>query len=216
MVRSIPDPPLLVITDRTQASTALVGIVTAVLRAGCRWISVREKDLPGTEQVALIRELLPIAREFGALLTLHGDAALARASGADAVHLPEGSDPSAARAALGLTALVGISVHGDRQIRALDAALVDYAIAGPLFASASKPGYGPALGSEGLRSLVSQARVPVLGLAGIEPANVADVIAAGAAGIAVMGGVMRAIDPGAHTRALLDALAAARAQLRAR
>jgi thiamine monophosphate synthase len=42
------------------------------------------------------------------------------------------------------------------------------------------------------------------------------VIAAGAAGIAAMGGVMRAADPGAHTRALLDALNAARAQLRAR
>src|SRR5689334_17699786 len=133
MVRSIPDPPLLVITDRTQAATALVGIVTAVLRAGCRWISVREKDLPGAEQVALIRELLPIARGFGAVLTLHGDAALARASGADGVHLPEGSDPSAARATLGSTALVGISVHGGRQVRALDLARVDYAIVGPVY-----------------------------------------------------------------------------------
>ena len=209
----LPDPPLLVITDRTQASTALLGMVTAVLRAGCRWISVREKGLRAAEQVALTRELLPIVREFGAVLTLHGDAALAQASGADGVHLSEGSDPSAARAALGSAALVGISVHGGGQIRALDPALVDYAIAGPVYASASKPGYGPA---EGLRSLLSQARVPVLGLAGIEPSNVADVIAAGAAGIAVMGGVMRAADPGAHTRALLDALAAARAQLRAR
>ena len=212
----LPDPPLLVITDRTQASTALAGIVTAVLSAGCRWISVREKDLPGSELVALIRELLPITREFGAVLSLHGDAALARASGADGVHLPEGSDASAARAALGSAALVGISVHGGGRMRAFDPAQVDFAIAGPVYASASKPGYGPTLGSEGLRSLVSQARVPVLGLAGIEPSNVADVIAAGAAGIAVTGGVMRAADPGAHTRALLDALAAARAQLRAR
>ncbi|MBV9630183.1 MAG: thiamine phosphate synthase [Xanthobacteraceae bacterium] len=212
----LPDPPLLVITDRTQASTALAGIVTAVLRAGCRWISVREKDLPGAEQVALIRELRRIAREFGAALTVHGNAVLARASGADGVLLPEGSDPSAARTALGSAALVGISVHGGGRMRAFDPAQVDFAIAGPVYASASKPGYGPTLGSEGLRSLVSQARVPVLGLAGIEPSNVADVIAAGAAGIAVMGGVMRAADPGAHTRALLDALAAARAQLRAR
>jgi thiamine-phosphate pyrophosphorylase len=212
----LPDPPLLVITDRTQASTALVGIVTAVLRAGCRWISVREKDLPRAEQVALIRELRPITREFGAVLTLHGDAALARASGADRVHLPEGSDASAARAALGSAALVGISVHSGALLRALNPALVDYAIAGPVYASPSKPGYGPALGSEGLRALVSQTPIPVIGIAGIEPANVADVVAAGAAGIAVMGGVMRAADPGAHTRALLDALAAARAQLRAR
>ncbi len=212
----LPDPPLLVITDRTQASTALVGIVTAVLRAGCRWISVREKDLPQPEQVALIRELLPITREFGAVLTLHGDAALAQASGADGVHLPEASDASAARAALGSAALVGISVHSGAPLHALDPAVLDYAVAGPVYASPSKRGYGPALGSEGLRALVSQTHIPLIGIAGIEPANLAGVIAAGAAGIAVMGGVMRAADPGAHTRALLDALAAARAQLRAR
>jgi thiamine-phosphate pyrophosphorylase len=212
----LPDPPLLVITDRKQASTALLSIVTAVLNAGCRWVSVREKDLPPAEQVALIRELSAIARDFRAVLTLHGDAALARSSGADGVHLPEGSDPPATRAALGSTALVGISVHGIEQLRALDPTTVDYAIAGPVYASSSKPGYGPALGSDGLRLLASQARIPVIGIAGIEPGNVAGVVAAGAAGIAVMGGVMRAADPGAHTGALLDALMAARAQLRAR
>ncbi|MBV9629652.1 MAG: thiamine phosphate synthase, partial [Xanthobacteraceae bacterium] len=160
----LPDPPLLVITDRTQASTALAGIVTAVLSAGCRWISVREKDLPGSELVALIRELLPITREFGAVLSLHGDAALARASGADGVHLPEGSDASAARAALGSAALVGISVHSGAPLCALDPAVVDYAVAGPVHASPSKPGYGPALGSEGLRALLSQAGIPVIGI----------------------------------------------------
>ncbi|MBV8745319.1 MAG: thiamine phosphate synthase [Xanthobacteraceae bacterium] len=212
----LPDPPLLVITDRKQASSALVRIVTAVLNAGGRWISVREKDLPPAEQLALARELLAIARDFGALLTLHGSAALARASGADGVHLPERSDPSAARAVLGSTALVGISVHGGAQIGTLDPTVVDYAIAGPVYVSASKPGYGPALGSAGLRALVGRARIPVIGIAGLEPGNVADVIAAGAVGIAVMGGVMRAADPGARTHALLDALAAARAQLRAR
>jgi thiamine-phosphate pyrophosphorylase len=212
----LPDPPLLVITDRKQASTGLVSTVTAVLNAGCRWISVREKDLPPAEQLALTRELLAIARDFRAVLTLHGDAALARASGADGVHLSEGTDPSAARAALGSTALVGISVHGGAPLRDLDPAVVDYAIAGPVYASPSKPGYGSALGPEGLHALVSQARIPVIGIAGIEPGNAADVIATGAAGIAVMGGLMRAADPGAHTRALLDALVATRAQLRAR
>jgi thiamine-phosphate pyrophosphorylase len=198
----LPDPPLLVITDRKQAATALISIATAVLNAGCRWISVREKDLLPAEQVALARELLPIARDFGAVLTLHGDATLARSSGASGVHLPERSDPSVARATLGPTALIGISVHGIEQLRALDPTMVDYAMAGPVYASASKPGYGPALGSQGLRSLASQARIPVVGIAGIEPGNVADVMAAGA--------------PGAHTCALLDALAATQAQLRAR
>jgi thiamine-phosphate pyrophosphorylase len=94
--------------------------------------------------------------------------------------------------------------------------MVDYAIAGPVYASASKPGYGPALGPEGLRTLTGQTRIPVIGIAGIEPDNVPDVMAAGAGGIAVMGGIMRAADPGAHTRAFIDALKAARTQLRAR
>jgi thiamine-phosphate pyrophosphorylase len=212
----LPDPPLLVITDRKQALSSLVSIVTAVLNAGCRWISVREKDLPPAEQVALTRELLAIARDFGAVLTLHGNAALAKSCGADGVHLSDGSDPSVARAALGSKALIGISVHAIEQLRALDPTMVDYAIAGPVYASPSKPGYGPALGSEGLRALVNQTRISVLGIAGIEPGNVADVIATGATGIAVMGGVMRAADPGARTRALLDSLAASRPQLRAR
>jgi thiamine-phosphate pyrophosphorylase len=212
----LPDPPLLVITDRKQASTTLVNVVTAVLTAGCRWISVREKDLPPAEQVALARELLVIAHDFGAVLTLHGNATLARSSATDGVHLSEGSDPSAARTALGSTALIGISVHGSERLRALDPAMVDYAIAGPVYASASKPGYGPALGPEGLRTLTGQTRIPVIGIAGIEPDNVPDVMAAGAGGIAVMGGIMRAADPGAHTRAFIDALKAARTQLRAR
>jgi thiamine-phosphate pyrophosphorylase len=212
----LPDPPLLVITDRTQAAARLSKIVTAVLNAGCRWISVREKDLPDAEQFSLVQELLPLAHDFQAVLTLHGSIAVAQASGAGGVHLAADSNPSGARTVLGSSSLIGISVHGIEQLRTLDPVNVDYAIAGPVYASPSKPGYGPALGADGLRALVSQARIPVIGIAGIEPDNVAEVIAAGAAGIAVMGGVMRAADPGAHTRALLEALAAARAQLRAR
>ena len=73
----LPDPPLLVITDRHQARLALEDVVTAALTAGCRWLSLREKDLPEDEQVALARTLLRIARRHGATLTLHGEAALA-------------------------------------------------------------------------------------------------------------------------------------------
>ena len=71
------------------------------LAAGCRWVSVREKDLPEDEQIALVRTLLPMTRRHGARLTLHGDAALAKVCGADGVHLSAGSDPAAARALLG-------------------------------------------------------------------------------------------------------------------
>jgi thiamine-phosphate pyrophosphorylase len=200
-------PALLLITDRQQARAALPAVVEAALAAGCRWVSVREKDLPKSEQTRLAADLLPLVRRYGARLSLHGDPALARSL--DGVHLAAGSDAVAARRLLGPDKLVGLSVHTATEAAAVDPALVDYVIAGPVYDSASKPGYGPALGTEGLTALVRVARVPVLAIGGIVAARVADVMAAGAAGIAVMGGVMRAPDPAGEVRALLAVLVSA-------
>ena len=65
---------MLLVTDRRQARLPLADVVAAALAAGCRWVSLREKDLSEDEQIALARTLLPIARRHGARLTLHGDA----------------------------------------------------------------------------------------------------------------------------------------------
>ena len=203
----LPDPPLLLVTDRRQARRPLVEVVGAALVAGCRWVSVREKDLPEEEQIALARMLMPMARRHGARLMVHGDAALAKACGADGVHLPSGSDLAAARALLGVDKLVGVSIHIVTEAQALDPTVIDYAIAGPAFETASKPGYGPEIGRKGLGEIARAARVPVLAIGGINVARVAEVLAAGPAGIAVMGGVMRAADPGQAMRALLATVA---------
>ena len=83
----LPNPPLLLVTDRTQARLPLEEIVERACAGGCRWVSLREKDLPAAAQVPLARKLKPIARRFGARLTLHGDAALAMELGCGAVLL---------------------------------------------------------------------------------------------------------------------------------
>jgi thiamine-phosphate pyrophosphorylase len=203
----LPDPPLLLVTDRQQARLPLAEVVTAALQAGCRWVSVREKDLAPDDQIALVRTLLPSARRHGARLTVHGEAALAKACGADGVHLPAGSDPARSRALLGAGALIGVSIHTVTEAEAIDPDTVDYAVAGPAFETASKPGYGPEIGRKGLGEIAGAARVPVLAIGGINVARVAEVLAAGPAGIAVMGGVMRAADPGQAMRALLATVA---------
>lgn len=212
----LPEPPLLVVTDRSQARAPLVDVLAAAFAAGCRWASLREKDLPATEQIALAQTLLPLARRFGARLTLHGDAALARAAGVDGVHLPAGGDVGEARAALGGGALIGVSVHGVAEAAALASSTPDYLIAGPAYATASKPGYGPALGASGLAAIIGGSPVPVVAIGGIAASNLHDVMAAGVSGIATMGGVMCAADPGAQIQQMLAALAAARAQPRPR
>ena len=205
----LPDPPLLVVTDRHQARLALADVVQAALAAGCRWVSMREKDLPEDDQIALASTLLPIARRHGARLTVHGDAALAKACGSDGVHLSAGADATAARKALGREKLVGVSLHTVTEAEAIDPAVVDYAIAGPAFETASKPGYGPEIGRKGLAEIARAAPVPVLAIGGLNATRAAEVLAAGPAGIAVMGSIMRALEPTREVKALLAILAAA-------
>jgi len=204
---SLPQPPLLLITDRKQARRPLPDIVAAALTGGCRWISLRERDLGEDEQVALLETLLPVVRRFDARFTLHGEARVAQRCALDGVHLSANGEPAAARHLLGPDKLVGISIHSVAEAAALDPTIVDYAIAGPFHETQSKPGYGPALGGAGLAKIVSAARVPVVAIGGIDAANVPDAVAAGAAGIAGMGGIMRAADPAEDVRALITALA---------
>lgn len=205
----LPDPPLLVVSDRRQARTPLAAVVAAALSAGCRWISLREKDLPEDEQIILARQLLPRVRAAGARLLLHGEARLAALAGADGVHLPAGSEPAAARALLGPQKLIGVSIHTVPEAEAIDPAQVDYALAGPTFETASKPGYGPEIGRKGLAEIVRAARVPVLAIGGINAARVAELITAGASGIAAMGGVMRSTDPAREVGGLIATLTGA-------
>ena len=203
----LPVPPLLLVTDRSQARLPLEDVIERACAGGSRWVSLREKDLPSDEQIALARKLAPIAQRYGARLTLHGDADVARTAGVGGVHLSAAGDAAAARAVLGSRALVGISIHSAAEAAALDPRVVDYAIAGPAFLTASKPGYGPALGPNGLAAICHATGVPVVAIGGIEADNVEDVIKAGAAGVAVMGSVMRSAEPDKTIKDLLGALA---------
>jgi thiamine-phosphate pyrophosphorylase len=204
----LPSPPLLLVTDRSQARRPLAEIIDAVCAAGCRWISLREKDLPSDEQIALFKDLAPIARRHHARITIHGDIAIAKQAGADGVHLPQGGDTARARAELSERALVGVSVHHADDVAKLDPLHVDYVIAGPAFLTASKPGYGPALGAAGISAIAGASHLPMVAIGGIEPEHVAEVMTAGAAGIAVMGAVMRSASAGREIEGLIAELKA--------
>ncbi len=75
-----------------------------------------------------------------------------------------------------------------------------------MFESASKPGYGPALGPAGLGAMAARLTIPVIALGGIAAGNAGACLQAGAAGVAVMGAVMAGADPGAAARELLASL----------
>ena len=172
-------PPLLVLSDRAQCSGSLVDAVAAAVGAGARAVVLREKDLPEPRRTELAEQLRAVLAPVG------GELVVAGARG-DAVHLSASDAFPRPR-----PVLVGRSCHDAAEVRAADAEGCDYVTLSPVFATASKPGYGPALGLQGLAALTAIARAPVYALGGVQPPDVAECLAAGASGIAVMGPVMR-------------------------
>lgn len=204
----LPKPRVLLITDRAQARRPLTDVIDAALEGGCRWISVREKDLPTADRRRVGRDIVKRASAYDATVTLHGDMATAEAARAAGVHVPFGTAPGAIKHILGEQALVGVSVHSwDEAIRAQEDG-ADYVTVSPVFETASKPGHGPALGLEILGEFCQALDTPVIALGGISRTTTAQCIAAGATGVAVMGEVMRAEDPRAAMAEIIAGLRA--------
>jgi thiamine-phosphate pyrophosphorylase len=178
---------VIVFTDRRQARRPLVDVVTEAAEGGARLFVLREKDLPDGERAALADRLRAVLAPAGGTLLLAGRDHLAAA------------DPFPGRRG-GLT---GRSCHDAAELAAAADEGCDYATISPVFVTESKPGYGPPLGLPALAALCAGARLPVYALGGITDGERAAACRdAGAAGVAVMGAVMRAEDPAALVAAL--------------
>lgn len=182
----------MVITDRTQCREDLESRAVALFKGGCRWMSIREKDLTPDARLRLLKRLKAIGADFGATVGVHDDLAAAAQCGA-ALHLPAGADAAEAKKSLGGSVLLGQSCHNIADIQA--AAGVDYVTLSSIFGSASKPGYGPALGPAGLAAAAGASRMPILALGGITSSTLPLLKGTGISGVAIMGAAMTAPDP---------------------
>ena len=202
---NLPEPPLLLITDRKQAARPLKEIISSALDGGCRWIMLREKDLPTNERIALLLELTKLATPYDAFIIVNGDLTAAAEAGIQGLHLPQNShSPVEARAQLGPNAVIGVSAHTLKEVNDAAKAGADYVTLSPVFISPSKPDYGPALKTSGFGAIATQVTIPVLALGGIAHNNTKEVLAAGAAGIAIMGSIMRSKDPASDIKYFVD------------
>ncbi len=202
--------PLYLITDRTvPPSGDLLGALEAALRGGVRLLQFREKDLSSRTRYELGGEVMRLASAHGAAVIVNGDPALAQALGADGVHLGKETLPvGVVRERLGYGGLIGYSAHGGREAEAAFAAGADFVTLSPVFPTRSKAARGAPLG---LGEFGAQARGlpgPVYALGGVEAANAADCLRAGAHGVALIGAILGAEDPAAAAAALREALGA--------
>lgn len=195
---------LIVITDAGLAAPRTVNdIVRAAVAAGAPAIQLRAKDATARELFEQAVELRAMTRAAGTLLFINDRLDVALAAGADGVHLgPDDMPVQAARQAAPAPFLIGWSTDDPDAARAAARAGADYLGCGAVFGTTSKAVGGEQIGTARLRRVVEAVDIPVVGIGGIDTANVSQIAAAGAAGAAVIGAVMRAADVAATVQAL--------------
>ena len=202
-------PLLCLVTDSTFCGTdALAATVDAAASGGVDVVQLREKDLAAGELLKLALSLRRVTRDRAALV-INDRLDVALASEADGLHLPETSlSVTDARAVAPPDLIISKAVHDLPGASAADAEGADMLVLGTVFDTASKPGAdtgGLALVREATRGV----RAPVLAIGGINAANAASVIEAGASGVAVVSAIMSAADPESAARELKQAILAA-------
>jgi thiamine-phosphate pyrophosphorylase len=201
---------LYLITDRAAAARPPADIVEECLGAGLRAVQLREKDLEVRELLALAEELRESTRRHGARLIVNDRADVALAAGADGVQRTHTSLPVRALRRIAPPGfLVGASTHSLAEARQADADGADFIVFGPVYDTPSKRQFGPPQGVGALESVAGSVTRPVIAVGGITPARVPEVLAAGAAGVAVIRGIYAASRPADATKAFLDALGSA-------
>jgi thiamine-phosphate pyrophosphorylase len=198
---------LYLITDRAAAARPPLDVVEECLGVGLRAVQLREKDLAVRELLTLARALRESTRRHGARLLINDRADVALATGADGVQRTQVSLPvDALRAIAPAGFLIGASAHSTPEAREAVEQGADFVVFGPVYDTPSKRRYGPPQGLTALEAVAHAVARPVLAVGGLTPERVPEVLAAGAAGVAVIGAIYAAARPADATKAFLDAL----------
>jgi len=195
---------LYLVIDPLDTGRDPLALARAMLAGGARLLQLRLKHVPSGELVAIADRLRELTARAGATFIVNDRADVARAVGADGVHLGQEDLPvDAARRLLGPGRLVGLSTHSEAQLETGRASGADYFALGPVFATTSKAAADPVIGCERLRAARSLVSQPLVAIGGITAATARAVLDAGVDAVAIIAAVVRAPDVERATAELL-------------
>ncbi len=175
-----------------KAGLSIESFARQLREAGIRFLQYRDKDASDElllQRAAILRRIFPVS---DSCLILNDRVPLVVPAGYDGVHVgQEDLSPAETRGVLGTELLIGVSTHGEGQL--VDAAVspVDYVAIGPVFTTSSKRVPDPVVGLEGVRAARALTDKPVVAIGGINRANCAAVIEAGADSVAVISDLLQ-------------------------
>jgi thiamine-phosphate pyrophosphorylase len=178
------------------------GQLDAAIKGGVQMVQLRMKGADPARIVRVAREYSEVCAANGVPLMINDHPELVVSAGADGVHLGQDDVPVAeARSLLGEDRIIGLSTHDPAQIDAAEHAVADYIGVGPVHTTPTKPGR-PAVGTELVAYARRRSSRPFFAIGGIDSANLATVLEAGAERVAVVRAITESADPEQAARRL--------------
>lgn len=184
--------------------------IRMALAGGCRWVQLRMKDATDDEIRPVALEAQKLCKEAGATFIIDDHVELVKEIQADGVHLGKMDMPIAdARKLLGEDFIIGGTANTFEDVKSHYEAGANYIGCGPFRFTTTKKKLSPVLGLDGYRQIVSQMRqagisLPIVAIGGITAEDIPDIMQTGVTGIALSGTVLRAADPVAEMRRLIE------------
>ena len=176
-------------------------VAREMIGGGVDVIQLRGKKQTPSELHELADDLHAITGDASVPLVINDYPEIARAVGAEGVHVGQDDlSVAAARAAVGVNCFVGKSTHSFEQATQAVADGADYIGFGPLFATPTKPDYQP-IGVDEISRVHSAVTVPIFCIGGVKIENLPGIVAAGARRVVIVSGLLQAADIAEYARA---------------
>lgn len=191
------DPSLYLVTDQGLSKGRPVDyIVEQAVKGGVTMVQLREKNTSTRDFVKLAAQIKLLLSPFNVPLIINDRLDVALAVDADGLHIGREDMPYAiARKILGKDKIIGLSVETIEEAKEVNNLDVDYIGLSPVFLTSTKPELGHALGLDGIREIAAFSKHIMVAIGGINSDNAADVLKAGAHGLAVVSAISSADNP---------------------
>ena len=185
----------------------LARIVSQAIDGGVTMVQLREKQADHRSMIRKGRLLKEILHARGIPLIINDHVEVALAVNAHGVHLGQSDMPVLqARKLLGNKKIIGLSVETKEHALASNLLPIDYVGLSPVFNTTTKEDIATPLGLEGVQEIARLCRHPAMAIGGINLGNAADVIMAGANGVAVVSYLMQAQEVSTATKLMKDGI----------
>lgn len=185
---------LYLVTDRDLSlGRSLEEVVSEAVAGGVTMVQLREKDAATGEFIELAGRLMKILTPLGIPLIINDRVDVALAVDADGVHIGQSDMPyKTARRLLGPDKIIGLSVENMDDLIKANSLDVDYVGISPVYGTPTKTDTAEPFGLEGLRKAVNMSKHPTVAIGGMNAGTIADVMAAGTDGVAVVSAICSA------------------------